>query len=247
MTFIRNSQEQDPQPRNQSGEGQNQQSYNKKGYHTENDSHRGKSGYYDRSYKRNNDSRGSSSNYSKKVERDTCHRCGEKGHWKQECKNKPLVKSVEVERDYYDEDESSLQLHSINLYATKVKTDFATNKSVMTKINMGTAGPMEFEMDTAASHSILSYASYMKLRNNSEGDIPRLKSESRNIRLADGTSSCKRLSSVSIRCKADNSDSKVLDFYVMNAPGNLLGRYAIEELWPKLFTEIKRVKECYSY
>ena len=77
--------------------------------------------------------------------------------------------------------------------------------------------------------------------NNSKGNIPRMRPESRHIRLADGTSSCKRLSSVSIRCKADNSDSKVLDFYVMNAPGNLLGRYAIEELWPKLFTEFVKV------
>ena len=94
----------------------------------------------------------------------------------------------------------------------------------MTEINMDSAGPMEFEMDTAASHSILSYASYMKLRSNSKRGIPRLNSEFRDIKLADGTSSSKRLSSVSIRCKAENSDSKVLDFYVIEAPGNFLGR-----------------------
>ena len=63
------------------------------------------------------------------------------------------------------------------------------------------------------------------------GDIPNLRPETSNITLADGSSSNKKiLGSVSIRCKAINSDSKMLDFYVMEAPGNLLGWYAIEML-----------------
>ena len=94
---------------------------------------------------------------------------------------------MKVERDYYDEDESSLQLHSINLYATKVKADFPTNESIITKIKMGTAGPMDFEVDTAASHRILSYEAYRKLKNMPYGDIPNLSPETKNIKLADGT------------------------------------------------------------
>ena len=73
------------------------------------------------------------------------------------------------------------------------------------------------------------------------GDIPNLRPETSNIRLVDGSSSNKILGSVSIRCKAINSDSRKLDFYVMKTQGNLLGRYAIEMLWPKLFTGIKAV------
>ena len=99
---------------------------------------------------------------------------------------------------------------------------------------------MEFEIDTGASHNILSYASYMKLRRNSRRSIPWLKSEFREIKLADGTSSSKRLSSMSLRCKAENSDSKMLDFYIIEAPGNLLGRYAIEKLWPELDNYIRK-------
>ena len=64
------------------------------------------------------------------------------------------MKSVEIERDYYSEDESTLQLHSINVFAARAETDFPTIRPMLTEINMGLAGPMEFEIDTAASYSI---------------------------------------------------------------------------------------------
>ena len=93
----RNSQEEDPQPRNQSGEGRNQQSYNRKGYHAENDNHRGKSGYHDRSYKKNDGDQRSSSNNQKNR---SCFQCGEYGHWRHQCTNKPSVKSLAVDSEY---------------------------------------------------------------------------------------------------------------------------------------------------
>ena len=71
------------------------------------------------------------------------------------------------------------------------------------------------------------------------GNIPDMTPETRKSQLADGSTSNRILGSVSIRCKADNSDSKMLDFYEMDAPVNLLGRYAIKKLWPKRFTEFK--------
>ena len=62
----RNSQEQDQQPRNQSGEGYNQQSYNRKGYQPYNGNQKGKSGYQDRSQKNDDGSQRSSSNTRKR-------------------------------------------------------------------------------------------------------------------------------------------------------------------------------------
>ena len=106
---------------------------------------------------------------------------------------------------------------------------------------MGTAGIEKFQVDTAASHSILTHEAYKRLKNMPYGNIPDMRPETRKSQLADGSSSNRILGSVSIRCKARNSDSKMLDFYVMDAPVNLLGRYAIEKLWPKMFTGIKEV------
>ena len=150
------------------------------------------------------------------------------------------MKSVDVERNH-DEGDSSLQFHSLQLYATSVKTDYPTNEPVITEIKMGTAGLEKFEVDTAASHSILTHEAYDRLKNMPCGNIPDLRPETRTIQLADGSSSNKDMGSVSIRCQAGNSDSKKLDFYVMKAPGNLLGRYAIEMLWPEVFKGLRAV------
>ena len=100
---------------------------------------------------------------------------------------------------------------------------------------MGTAGLEKLEVDTAASHSILTHEAYKRLKNMPYGNIPNMRPETRKIELADGSSSNKELGSVSIRCQAGNSDSRKLDFYVMKAQGNLLGRHAIEMLWPEMF------------
>ena len=81
----------------------------------------------------------------------------------------------------------------------------------------------------------------MRLKNKRNRSIPDMTPDTRKVQLADGSTSNRILGSVSIRCKADNSDSKMLDFYVMDAPVNLLSRYAIEMLWPKLFTGIRAV------
>merc|ERR1711888_40005 len=129
----RNSQEQDPQPSNESGEGQNRQSYNRKGYHAENDNHKGKSGYHDRSYKRNEDSRRSSSNNQRS---NNCFQCGKYGHWKHECTDGPEVKHIDVETD--DEEEAPRYLNSLWLNGIDNETDCPTNKPIMTEIRMRT-------------------------------------------------------------------------------------------------------------
>ena len=65
---------------------------------------------------------------------------------------------------------------------------------------MGGAGVEQFEVDTAASHSILTYEAYNRLKNMPYGDIPELRPETRTVKLADGSVSRKKMGSVSIRC-----------------------------------------------
>ena len=106
---------------------------------------------------------------------------------------------MDVERNQ-EEGDSSLHFHSLQLYATSVKTDYPTNEPVITEIKMGTAGLEKFEVDTAASHSILTYEAYERLKNMPCGNIPDLRPETRTIQLANGSSSNKDMGSVSIRC-----------------------------------------------
>ena len=106
---------------------------------------------------------------------------------------------MDVERNQ-EEGDSSLHFHSLQLYATSVKTDYPTNEPVITEIKMGTAGLEKFEVDTAASHSILTYEAYERLKNMPCGNIPDLRPETRAIQLTDGSSSNKDMGSVSIRC-----------------------------------------------
>ena len=83
---------------------------------------------------------------------------------------------------------------------------------------------------TPASHSILTCETYDRLRSLPDGDNPELRSETRTVRLADGSISRKQMGSVSIDVQAGNTGIEKIDFYVMEAPCNLLSRYAIEKL-----------------
>ena len=114
-----------------------------------------------------------------------------------------------------------MSLHSniIQLMGFYAGQEFPTNEPIITKVRMGTAGLVEFQLDTVASHSILTYEAYERLRNMPYGDIPNLRPETSKIRLVDGSSSNMKIwGSVSIRCEARNSGSKMLDFYAMDAP-----------------------------
>ena len=221
----------DQQPRNQSGGGYNQQSYRQNGSQSYNGGRSGgKSGYGDQSQNRGNGNQQSSNYNNGKFGSNKnvgCYKCGEFGHFRAACTNKPSVKSVDMERTQ-NEGDMSLDLHSLQLYATSVRADYPTNEPVTTTLNMGRAGIEQFEVDTAASHSILTYEAYNRLRNMPYGSIPDLRPETKTVQLADGSSSRQKMGSVSIWCQAGNSGSEKLDFYVMKAPNNLLGRYAIE-------------------
>merc|ERR1712239_103309 len=114
-----------------------------------------------------------------------------------------------------NQDETVLNLHSLQLYASCVQADleYPKSKPVKTELKVGGAGIEQFEVDTAASHSILTCESYDRLRSMRNGEIPELKPETKTIDLADGSMSKKRMGSVSIYCGAGNSGRQKLDFF----------------------------------
>ena len=73
------------------------------------------------------------------------------------------------------------------------------------------------------------------------GGIPELRPENRTVRLAEGSISRRLLGSVSLNVQGGNTGIEKIDFYVMEAPCNLLSRYAMEKLWPAHFKALRQV------
>ena len=169
-----------------------------------------------------------------------CFGCGETGHIRTSCPNGPSVKLVDMD---LNQSETDLNLHSLQLYAASVRAEYPTNKPLETELDVGGAGTEQFEVDTAAFHNILTCKSYDRLRSMRKGEIPELKPETSIIKLADGSMSDRRMGSVSMYCKAENSGRQKLDFFVMKATNNLLGRYAIEKLWPQIFSRLGELEK----
>ena len=116
--------------------------------------------------------------------------------------------------------------------ATNVVTSYAMCSPIMTEINIEDVGVAKFECDTAASHNIMSEGLYKKLRSQRPDKIPPMKVEKLAIRLADGTVSSKKCCSIRVAIKAQNSEIVIVDFFVLGGPNNLLGRWALEKIWP---------------
>ena len=69
--------------------------------------------------------------------------------------------------------------------------------------------------------------------------IPEMRAEKLTIRLADGTISRKACGSIRVAVKSKTSGA-TLDFFVMRGPNNLLGRLALEQLWPTQYDALKK-------
>ena len=114
---------------------------------------------------------------------------------------------------------------------------------MITTINVAEAGSEKFECDTAASHNIMSQAVYSKLRNRCPSRIPRLKHEKLAIRLADGSVSTKQCGTINIPVQGSNTEVTKLDFFIMDGPNNLLGRLALENMWPTQYRALREITE----
>ena len=82
-----------------------------------------------------------------------------------------------------------------------------------------------------------------RLRRKGPSKIPQIKQENLAIRLADGSISGKRCGSLRVDVQATNSRVVKLDFFVIQGPNNLLGRHALESMWPSQFNALREIAE----
>ena len=130
----------------------------------------------------------------------------------------------------------------IDSFATCVSSLLATNEPMMTKVRLEGVGLATFECDTAASHSVISTDVFDKLQQRVKHKL-HVKPENVSIRLADGTLSNKSRGSVQLSVQKLDRDSEVsrITFFVLTGPICLLGRFALEQLWPAEYLALRKV------
>ncbi|CAL4061377.1 unnamed protein product, partial [Meganyctiphanes norvegica] len=141
----------------------------------------------------------------------------------------------------------------IDSFATKLATHpLATTESLMTKLNLEGICHLGMEVDTAASHNIISEKVFDGLQKQlTKWGREKSKRLSRGvkIRLADGSMADQECPVVQLNVSTDLykfSKPLALTFLVVKGPNNLVGRHSIARLWP---TEFKAFKEttCKNY
>ncbi|CAL4213510.1 unnamed protein product [Meganyctiphanes norvegica] len=193
-----------------------------------------------------------------------CYNCHRFGHWASECRsearqrfgnvNQASVTSAsqqvaeEEEPDQQtNEDFNAFNVVSVmeagkfvNTFATRVGSPLITNEPMMTRCVLQDVGRVKFECDTAASHSVLSKAMFDKVKAKCQ---VHLKPEQVTIRLADGTLSDKSCGSVQLNVQKYDGSPEVcqVTFFVLEGPNCLLGRYALQQLWPEQYLALREV------
>ena len=130
---------------------------------------------------------------------------------------------------------------SVNALSTSVNTPYTTNRPMMTSVILAGKCKAQFECDTAASHSLMSVKLYKRLHEEPWCQIPKAVTENVAMKLADGTISKKSCGVIKLSVKARNTPTVELSFFVVSGPNNLLGRFAIETLWPKQYKALRNI------
>ena len=123
----------------------------------------------------------------------------------------------------------------------------ATSTPLMTSLNLENVLHLKFEVDTAASHNVISLDNYNKLQScllkrKRQGLKPF--PQGVKIRLADGSLASQKCQVVQIRLSRNLrhfKDYVTVTFLVVKGPNNLIGRFSIEKLWPHEFNALKHI------
>ena len=99
---------------------------------------------------------------------------------------------------------------------------------------------VNLECDTAASHNVISSEIFDKLNKSVGGNLVLKNDTEIVIRLADGSVSHKSRGYVNLKVSLGNDRKRVVEllFFVVKGPNNLLGRLALEKLWPKVYSSL---------
>ena len=109
----------------------------------------------------------------------------------------------------------------------------------MAVLNLENVVSLKAEVDTAASHNIISQSCYEVLQANL---LKKGKENSKSlpkgvkIKLADGSIAPQECKVIQIKVSRDLSnftDAIPLTFLVVSGPNNLIGRHSLERLWPR--------------
>ena len=204
-----------------------------------------------------------------------CSHCKLKSHWTNDCRKlkakreKSHNKQINnVEANYDSDDQQNCQsLHDdfgtfsskalcavdsrnvvIDTFATKITSHpLVTNAPLMAILNLEDVVSLKLEVDTAASHNIISQSCYEVLQANLKKQ-GKEKSKSLpkgvKIKLADGSIASQECKVIQINVSRDLTnfrDNIPLTFLVVAGPNNLIGRHSLELLWPKEFQAFKNV------
>ena len=136
----------------------------------------------------------------------------------------------------------------IKTFASKLASHpLATEEPLLTKLNIEGIGQLKVEVDTAASHNIISDRTFDALQNEL---VKRGKERSKKllrgvkIRLADGNLADQECPVVQLNVSTDLqklTKPLALTFLVVKGPNNLVGRHSLARLWP---TEFKAFKDA---
>ena len=125
-------------------------------------------------------------------------------------------------------------------------TVLPSTENIMAGIIFNDIYGAELEVDTAASHNVMSNDMFKALVKRSGNKPPILEKSNAILRLADGTPSDKLLGCAHISVKLAKKDSEptvsaVVPMFVVNGPNCLLGRPAIQCIMPKLYKSLSNV------
>ena len=123
-----------------------------------------------------------------------------------------------------------------------------TSRPLLATICVENVSEVTFEVDTGASHSLITLSCYYRLQTDfiMNGIKPlRYKGQplgDRIMKLADGSTSLrmKGIVQMHIAKSVDCKESKLVTFIVVKGGNNLLGRHTIQMLWPEAFNSFVR-------
>ena len=124
---------------------------------------------------------------------------------------------------------------------------FPSTDNIMAGIIFNDMYGAELEVDTAASHNVMSTDMFKALVKKSGNNPPVLAKSGAILRLADGTPSDKLRGCAHLSVKLANKDSSkptlsaVVPVFVVDGPNCLLGRPAIQYMMPKLYKNLSDI------
>ena len=190
-----------------------------------------------------------------KSSKKYCHHCVSETHWTKYCYKLKRIKKKQINNLEVSSDSQPGQGGDFNTFhcyepvnhQLPVIDPLATNEPLMTRLNLENVMSLKMEVDTAASHNTISKDCFKELQlalfKHGKEKSKKL-SRKATLTLGDGSMAKQKCEVVRILVSnelSDFTDPKLLTFFVIDGPNNLMGRYSLELLFPTAFAKFKDV------